>query len=115
MNRRVSVVGLTIWCLLSLWLYFGSLELLEQVNLIPETAVEDQDGQDLDEAALWQLASGLKSNVPSHDVPCGAPLAKEVVEQAVWLSVDPVLQLGGLMMHKFPSLRLHQQLSVYRI
>ena len=115
MHRRTAVLCLTIWCLLASWLCFGGLELLEQVNLVPETSAEDQDGQDLDEAALSQLASGLKSNVPSHDVRCGATLAKEGVEQAVWLSVYPVLQFGGLMMHKFASLRLHQQLSVYRI
>jgi hypothetical protein len=115
MNRRTTTLCLTIWCLLASWLCFGGLELLEQVNLIPETAAEDQDGQDLDEAALSQLASGLKSDVPSLDVPCGAPLAREGVEQAVWLSVHTIHPLGGLMVLRPPSLRLHQQLSIYRI
>jgi hypothetical protein len=103
------------WCLLASWLCFGCLELLEQVNLIPETAAEDQDGQDLDEAALSQLASGLKSDLPSLDIPCGTPLPREGAEPAVWLSLHTVHQLDRLMVHSPPSLRLHQQLSVYRI
>ena len=88
LHRRTAVLSLTIWCLLISWLCFGGLELLEQVNLMPEVA-------DLDEAALSQLASGLKSDVPSLDAPYHIPVAK--------------------MVHSPPSLRLHQQLSVYRI
>jgi hypothetical protein len=88
LHRRTAILSLTIWCLLISWLCFGGLELLEQVNLMPEVA-------DLDEAALAQLASGLKSDVPSLDDPYNIPLAK--------------------MVHSPPSLRLHQQLSVYRI
>jgi hypothetical protein len=88
LHRRTAVLSLTIWCLLISWLCFGGLELLEQVNLMPEVV-------DLDEAALSQLASGLKSDVPSLDAPYNIPLAK--------------------MVHSPPSLRLHQQLSVYRI
>jgi len=115
MHRRTAVLCLTIWCLLASWLCFGGLELLEQVNLIQEVAAEDQDSQDLDEAALSQLASGLKSDVPSLDAPYGTPLAKEGAEPAVWLSLNTVHQLGRLMVHWSPSLRLHQQLSIYRI
>lgn len=115
MHRPTSVLCLTVWCLLASWLCFGGLELLEQVNLIPEVAAEDQDGQDLDEAALSQLASGLKSDVPSLDVPYNAPLAKEGVEPAVWLSLHTGHQLGRRMVHDPSSRRLHQQLSVYRI
>lgn len=88
LHRRTAFLSLTIWCLLISWLCFGGLELLEQVNLMPEVA-------DLDEAALSQLASGLKSDVPSLDAPYNILLAK--------------------MAHSPPSLRLHQQLSVYRI
>ena len=115
LHRRPAVWSLTIWCLLFSWLCFGGLELLEQVNLIPESAAEDQDGQDLDEAALSQLASGLKSEVPSLDAACGTPLTKEDAEPAVWLFMHTVSHLGRLMVHSSPSLRLHQQLSVYRI
>jgi hypothetical protein len=88
LHRRTAILSLTIWCLLISWLCFGGLELLEQVNLMPEVA-------DLDEAALLQMTSGLKSDVPSLDAPYHIPLAK--------------------MVHSPPSLRLHQQLSVYRI
>ena len=115
MHRRTPVLCLTIWCLLASWLCFGGLELLEQVNLIQETAAEDQDGQDMDEAALSQLASGLKSEVPSLDGAYGTPLGKEGVEPAVWLSLHTVNHFSRLMVHRFPSLRLHQQISVYRI
>jgi len=45
------------WCLFTSWLCFSGLELLEQVNLIPETTAQDQGGPDLDEAALAQFAS----------------------------------------------------------
>ena len=114
-HRRTAVLCLTTWCLLASWLCFGGLELLEQVNLIPEGAAEDQEGQDLDEAALSQLASGLKPEVPSLDAAYGTPLAREGAEPAVWLSLHTVHQLGRLMVHYPPSLRLHQQLSVYRI
>jgi hypothetical protein len=88
LHRRTAILSLTIWCLLISWLCFGGLELLEQVNLMPEVA-------DLDEAALLQLASGLKSDVPRLDAPYNIPLVR--------------------MVHSPPSLRLHQQLSVYRI
>jgi hypothetical protein len=115
MHRPTPILCLTIWCLLVSWLCFGGLELLEQVNLIPESAAEDQDGQDLDEAALSQLASGLKSEVPSLDAACGTTLTKEDAEPAVWLFMHTVSHLGRLMVHSSPSLRLHQQLSVYRI
>lgn len=115
MHRRTVVLSLTLWCLLTSWLCFGCLELLEQVNLIPETAAEGQTGQDLDEVALAQLASGLKSELPSLDAPCGTPLLVEGAEPAGWLSLHSVHQLDRLIVHSPSSLRLHQQLSVYRI
>ena len=115
MHRPTAVLSLTIWCLLASWLCFGGLELLEQVNLIQEAAAEDQEGQDLDEAALSQLASGLRSEVPSLDGACGTPLGKEGAEPAVWCSMRSVHHLGMLMVHWFPSLPLHQQISIYRI
>jgi len=115
MHRRTVTVSLTMWCLFASWLCFSGLELLEQVNLIPETAAEDQEGQDLDETALAQLASGLKSVVLNLDIPCNTPLADKTAEPAVWLSVPSVHQFVRWMVHSPPSLRLHQQLSVYRI
>ena len=115
MHRRTAVLCLTTWCLLASWFCFGGLELLEQVNLIPEVAAEDQEDKDLDEAALSQLASGLKPEVPSLDAASDTPLAREGAEPAVWLSLHTVHQLGRLMVHWSPSLPLHQQISVYRI
>lgn len=109
---RTPVLSLTIWCLLFSWLCFGGLEVLEQLNFMPEV-------EDLDEVALLQVASGLKSAVSSQDTtyPATTAVANEVADPAVWLSVHTPLQFGKLIMqaHGPPSLRLHQQLSVYRI
>jgi len=115
MNRRTPVFGLTLWCLLSLWIFFGCLELAEQLHVVPETAAEDQERQDLDEEALSQLASGLKSDVPSLGAPGYASVTAEVAEPAFSISLDTVHQLKRRMLHGPPSLPLHQQLSVYRI
>ena len=102
------MLSVPIWCLLFSWVCFGGLDLLEQVNLMPE--VEDQD-----EVALSQLASGLKSEVSSLDVTYDTSLGEAVTEPAVRMSVHPVQQFIRLIVHSPPSLRLHQQLSVYRI
>ncbi len=109
----MPVFGLTLWCLLSLWIFFGCLELAEQLNVIPEANTEDQ--QDLDQEALSQLGSGLKPDVPSLGVPCCASVTAEVAEPAFSISLKTVHQLERLMLHGPPSLPLHQQLSVYRI
>jgi hypothetical protein len=115
MNRRTPVFGLTLWCLFSVWLGFGCLELAEQLHAVPETAAEDQGGQDLDEEALAQLASGLKSDVPSLGAPGYASVIVEVVEPAFSISLNTAHQLKRRLLHDPPSLPLHQQLSVYRI
>ena len=108
LSRPTMILPLTIWCLLLSWLCFGGLELLEQVNLMPE--VEDQD-----EVALAQVASGLKSEGSSHDDTVIASVANETAEPVVWLPLATAHQFVPLMVHSPPSLRLHQQLSVYRI
>jgi hypothetical protein len=113
--RRTSVLSLVICCLLVSWLCYGYLEFLEQVNVIPETAAEDQSDQDLDEAALFQLASGLKSDVLSLDTPCGTSSLEERSEPAGWLSVHTVHPLDPVIVQSRPSLRLHQKNSIYRI
>jgi len=115
MNRRTPVFVLTFWCLLSVWLGFGCLELAEQVHAVPETAAEDQEDQDFDEEALAQLASGLKSDVPSLGAPGYASIIVEVVEPACSISLNTAHQLKRRLLHGPPSLPLHQQLSVYRI
>jgi len=115
MPRGTLVLSLTVGCLLVSWLCYGCLEFLEQVNVIPETAAEDQSDQDLDEAALSQLASGLKSDALSFDIPCGTSAFKERSETAGRFSVHTVHLLDPVIMESSPSLRLHQKHSVYRI
>jgi hypothetical protein len=113
--RRTSVLSLSIGCLLVSWLCYGCLEFLEQVNVIPETAAEDQSDQDLDEAALFQLASGLKSDVLTLDTPCGTSSLEERSEPDGSLSVHTVHPLDTVIVQSRPSLRLHQKNSIYRI
>ena len=69
--RRTAFLFLPSWFLLFSWVCFGGLDLLEQVNLMPE--VDDQD-----EEALEQLAAGLKSEVSSHDGTYHTSLAEAV-------------------------------------
>jgi hypothetical protein len=118
MNRRSPVFGLTLWCLLSLWMFFGCLELAEQVQVAPETVAEDQEHQDLDGEALAQLVSGLKSDMPSLGAPSYASATAEVTAFACTLSLDTVHRLTWLMRHDPhdpPSRPLYQRFSVYRI
>lgn len=108
-------MGLTIWCLLSLWLYFGCLELAEQLHVVPEMSAEDQKGQDPDEEVLSQLASALKADFSVLNIACCAVAAVAVVDSTVPLSVCNDHQHQELAVLSLSSLRLHQQLSVYRI
>ena len=114
MNPQRPGVGLILWCLLSVWVFFGCLELAEQVQVVPEVAAEDQR-QDFDEESLVQLASGLKSGMPSLGTSSYASVPAQVAESAFSLSFDTVHQLTRLLRHGSPSLPLYQQLSVYRI
>jgi hypothetical protein len=114
-NRRTPAFSLALWCLLSLWIFFGCLELAEQLHFVSEIVAEDQEHQDQDEEALFQLASGLKSNVPSLGAPCCVSLSGEVSEPAFSISLNTVHQLQRLMLHGPSSLPLYQRLSVYRI
>ena len=115
MNRRAPAFGRTLWCLLCLWTFFGSLELAEQYQVVPESAAEDQARQDLDEAGLLQLVSGLKSDNPNLSVPCCVSVTAVVAELGFSLAVSTVHQRNGLMLHGPPTQPLYQQLCVYRI
>ena len=115
MNRRTRVFDLTLRCLLSVWLGFGCLELAEQFNLVPEVSAEDQAEQDLDRDALSQLASGLKSDVPSLGARGSVSVLSAVTESISAISLNTIHQLKPPLLHDPPSLPLHQQLSVYRI
>ena len=113
LNPRARVFVLILRCLLSLWLFFGCLELVEQLQFVPETGVEDQTGQDQDEEVLSQLASGLKSDVPSL-------FARDNSAVVIAIS-EPTLSVSFTTFDQFtrqnppPSLPLYQQFSVYRI
>jgi hypothetical protein len=96
-------------------MFFGCLELAEQLQVVPETAAEDQERQDLDEEALSQLASGLKSALPPLSAPRDASVIIAVAEPTTSISFTTLHQLERLTRHDPPSLPLYQQLSVYRI
>lgn len=109
-THRTPVVQLTIWGLLSLWLFFGGLELAEDVHFVPETTAAD-----LDQEALSQLASGLKPDVLSVGAPGGPSFPAQITDRLFAYSVSPVHHLTPQPPDAPLSLRLHQLLSVYRI
>ena len=112
LNRRTRIFILTLRCLLSLWLFFGALELAEELQLVTESA-EDHQGQDLDEEALSQLASGLKSDVPSLLTPDNPAVSITISEPTTSLSFATFQQFNRL--NPPSSLPLYQRFSVYRI
>ncbi len=113
--RGTRLFGLTIQCLLLLWMFFGGLELAEQLHVVPETVAEDQERQDLDEEALSQLASGLKSDVPSLGAPDNTVFLSAFANPTVTITFSTGHQLKRLMRGSPPTLPLYQRLSVYRI
>ena len=115
MDRSKPIFGFTLRFLLMLWMFFGGLELAEQLHFVAETVAEDQEHQDLDADALSQLASGIKSKVPSLGAPEHGSVIITVTKPAVTLAFTTLHQLERLTRYDPPSLPLHQQLSVYRI
>ena len=112
MNRRGSVLLLMSWCLLSVWMLYGGLELAEELNLVVHV---QSSGADLDMDALLQLGSGLKPDLPLFDNQASTPSLH---------TADPSWKLTltcqiGPIGHRSPrrprSLRLHQYLSIYLI
>ena len=106
-RRREKPVYLFSLLLLVIWLFFGSMALLEQLAPILETSMQD-------EQALMRLVDALKPDVSPclnaqaasfipvvTDSPCTIP---RLDSQNVF-----ILPLAP------PSLRLHQSLSIYRI
>lgn len=98
-----------IWALLSLWLFFGSLAVTEQMNLLVETSGQDEE-------VLAQLESTPKSDSPTVD---GRWIIRSVIATVTAL---PPLALTGwgfqshwIYVHDHPTLRPHQRVSVYRI
>ena len=69
-ERSLKLINLSVWCLLSIWLAFGACELAEASELLDEILAEDATHQDLDEQALVQLGSGIRSAVPAIQMVC---------------------------------------------
>ena len=93
--------------LLVIWLFFGSLALLEQLALTMETSTQD-------EQALMRLADALKPDIaPCRNVHA-APFIPVITDMPVAIPrLDS--QNGSVLPLAPPSLRLHQSLSIYRI
>lgn len=115
MFTRAPLFRFALWGILSLWVFFGYLELAELLDVVPRDAAEDQAHQDLDEDALIQLASGLKSDVTSVATPACTFVTGEIAALTCSPSVRTVRHFRRPMRHGPSSLRRHQELSVYRI
>ena len=113
MNRRLTTFYVPIWCLLSVWLVFTCLELAEHSGLISETVAEDQGDPDME--ALSLLASGLKRDVPSLNVPCCTTVSATLAELPLSRVFTAIQKVQPSIPTDPPPLRLHQQVSVYRI
>lgn len=87
----------------------------EELQFVAETAAEDQQGQDLDEEVLYQLATGLKSDVPIFSGPSDVAVPAAVSVYSGSPSLKPDGQPTRLAVRDPRSLRLHQQLCIYRL
>lgn len=93
--------------LLVIWLFFGSVALLEQLAPTIETSAQDEQAlMRLTDALKPDISPGLNAHADSFipvvtDRPCTIP------------RVDS--QNGSIVPLAPPSLRLHQSLSIYRI
>ena len=93
--------------LLVIWLFFGSVALLEELAPTMETSTQD-------EQALMRLVDTLKPDVS----PClNAQAASFILVVTDMPGTLPRLDLrnGSVLPLAPPSLRLHQSLSIYRI
>ena len=115
MIPRIPLFRSTLWGLLCLWVFFGCLELAEQLHVVEERVAEDQTHQDLDEDALIQLASGLKSDDAGLCTPQCASTTVDITALAYTPPVRIIRQSRPAMRYGPCSLRRHQELSVYRI
>ena len=103
-NKQLRLFSLG---MLVIWLFFGSMALLEQLAPTMETSPQD-------EQALMRLADALKPDV----APClnaqVASFTPVITDRSVTI---PRLgsQHGSVLTLAPPSLRLHQSLSIYRI
>lgn len=114
-SHHKSRLILTLWALLLSWAFFGGLVLAEQLEMIPEPVALDSGAPDLDAEALTALGLGLKSSVPSLDVPNRADLAATTNELICSVISPPVHHPKRLILGESPARPLYQQLSIYRI
>lgn len=115
MKHHCTLFKFTLWSLLSIWIAFGLCEFLEATELLHETPTTEGAQQDLDEEALAQLSSAIKSNVPVFDAWhfTSHPLASAYATPALSaVNLTPWTPQAG---HGPPGLPLYQQISVYRI
>jgi hypothetical protein len=112
MIRRGPLFLLIGWCLLSVWLVYGGLELAEELTLLVKV---QNSGRDLDMEALVQLASGLKPDVPTLESPPGSPNLTPAGEPSRYTLSCQICRKEGRQPQASGSRRLHQYLSVYRI
>lgn len=113
LNRRMRIFILTLRCLLSLWLFFGALELAEELQFVAESAAEDHQGQDLDEEALSQLASGIKSDISGLLTPDNLAVINTISEKTTSVLFTTFHHFKRL--NPPSALPLYQRFSVYRI
>ena len=106
-NGRRSFLAGVIWGLLSLWLFFGSVAFVEQINSLLDTS-------DQDEQALSLLVVSLKPDVPT--------LQNQLTSSGtatVMVAPSRILATGLSQSVSIPAqnlaLRPHQRVSVYRI
>ncbi len=112
MNRRTSAFLLIVWCLLSVWLLYGGLELAEELKIVVKI---QPCSQDLDMECLLQLASGLKPDVPTLENRSVLSETAEAVEPSALIPAQAIYREGRHEVQAPSSIRLHQYLSVYRI
>ena len=93
--------------LLVIWLFFGSVALLEQLTPTMETSTQDEQAlMRLTNALKPDISPGLNAHAASFipvvtDRPCTVPRLDS--------------QNGSIVPLAPPSLRLHQSVSIYRI
>ena len=99
LNPRAHAFCIPLWCLLLLWMFFDALVMAEELQVITETAAEDQEDR-------------LKSIVLSLQIPSFA-FSATVSEPLLSVFIAPAFT--PLELHDPPSRPLYQRLSVYRI
>lgn len=94
--------------LLAVWLFFGGLALLDQLQLTQDTSAQD-------EQALLELASALKPDLSLDDGKLSSSGCGGASVSLLLVSLENAPQKRIRVVYATPTLRLHQVVSVYRI